>query len=492
MALLIRVNSFEHLYRFSRAHESWQLDEFFTALMVASIALAVQLIIRAGKLRREVQRRRLAESKAAMMARHDPLTGLANRRLFEEECGRRMVRARRRNHVLALIFLDLDRFKQVNDNLGHSVGDQLLQALAERLSGALRPYDFVARLGGDEFAIILDEEVDDELVAGLSQRILTAVARPVRAGGRVIDTTVSLGVAMYPQDASDWQTLIQRADIAMYQAKAAGRNRCAYFDALLDKRIRERLTLEEELRKGLARGEVVPFYQPIINLDDESVNAVEVLARWQNPRLGFLEAGQFIPVAEDAGLIDELYLHLLRTACRDAQSWASETPIAVNVAPGQLRHLTFCEKTIAVLHETGLPASRLELEITETALVENIETAHANISRLTSVGVRIVLDDFGTGYSSLRHLREFPFDRVKIDRSFVMGLGQNEESEKIFRSMLGLCATLGLPTVAEGIEAEDQAEWIRHQGGVSGQGYLYSRPVPAQSIAAILDRPKGR
>ncbi|TPW30825.1 EAL domain-containing protein [Martelella alba] len=490
--LLLSIDSFERLYQFSRAHENWQLDEFFTALMVASFALAFQLIIRAGTLRREVQRRRLAESKAAMMARHDPLTGLANRRLFEEECERRMLRARRRGHVMALIFLDLDRFKQVNDNLGHAVGDQLLQALAERLTGALRPYDFVARLGGDEFAIIMDEDVDDELVAGLAQRILAAVARPVAAGGRAIDTTVSLGVAMYPQDASDWQTLVQRADIAMYQAKSAGRNRCAYFDAVLDVRIRERLTLEEELRKGLVRGEVVPFYQPIVDLADETVSAVEVLARWQNPRLGLLEARQFISVAEDAGLVDDLYMIVLTAACRDAMTWPSEVPIAVNVAPSQLRNLALSDKTIAILDETGLPPARLEIEVTETALVEDIEMAHANISRLRDIGVRIALDDFGTGYSSLRHLRDFPFDRVKIDRSFVTGLGHDAESEKIVRSMLGLCAALGLPTVAEGIEAEDQADWIRHQGGVAGQGYLYSRPVAAQSIGAFLDKQQSR
>ena len=488
MIVLIAVDSFEHLHDFSRAHEDWQLDEVFTGFMVASIGLAILLWRRSRKLRVEVDRRHKAERLALALARQDSLTGLPNRRSFEEECDRRLTRARRKTDKFALLFIDFDRFKQINDNLGHEAGDRLLQEVAERLKKVLRPQDFLGRLGGDEFAAFVEGDVSDEMIGQVAERLLAAVSEPMMLLGRALAPSASIGVSVYPRDGQNREMLLKKADAAMYKAKEDGRRRFVIYDPDIVHAERDHQMLELELKDAIAKGQIVPFYQLIRGCENGEIGTVEVLARWRHPQLGLLSAGDFISLAEASGLIQELFESVLDQACHDARDWPGAPAIAVNVVPYQLSDGNFAEKLFSLLSRHGFPPSRLEIEITEDALVVDVVATRRCIRKLKEKGVRVVLDDFGTGYSSLKQLRELPFDRVKIDRSFIAGVGSDRQSEEIVVSTINLCRALGLQTVAEGIEDQAQADWICAHGADAAQGFFYARPVSAEEV---LDKLKG-
>ena len=486
MIFLVSVDSFERLHQFSRSHEDLEIDEWFTGFMVASVGLAILLWRRTRTLRLEVNRRREAERLANALARQDTLTGVANRRSFEEECDRRLAKARRHSDSFSLFFIDFDRFKQVNDKLGHESGDRLLQIATERLKRHLRPDDFLARLGGDEFAVLVAGDTSEAIVTQVANRLLSVVGEPVTLLGREIRSSVSIGVAVYPRDGRNREMLLKKADAAMYQAKEDGRRRFVIYDPVSDEASGEHRMLELELKDAIAHGQIVPYYQIIRGCEKGEVATVEVLARWKHPELGVLSAGDFIPLAEASGLIPELFDAVLDQACRDAINWPGGASISVNVTPLQLSDAGFAEKVFEILARNHFPPHRLEVEMTEAALIVDLEATRSCIHKLKARGVRLALDDFGTGYSSLRQLRELPFDRVKIDRSFIVGVGSDRQSEEIVVSTINLCRALGLKTVAEGIEEQGQAEWIRAHGADAAQGYFYARPVPADGVVERL------
>ncbi|QDL91685.1 EAL domain-containing protein [Paroceanicella profunda] len=486
-ALLVSLDSFEWFFTFSRDHETLELDEIFTVFIVLSLALIAVLVLRTGELRHEIRRRQMAETHAGVLARFDSLTGVPNRRLYHEELAARIGRARTVGAGFSALLLDLDRFKTVNDTYGHATGDLLLQTVSDRLRANLRPEDFLARLGGDEFAVLMDHgATGTEPVLRVAQRILASVDQPFSLGAVETRVSVSIGIAGFTGDAEDAETLMQRADLAMYQAKSAGRNTYAVFDPALDSTLRARISLEAELRLALRVGGIRPHYQPLYDLATGRLTGFEALARWEHPERGLLQAETFVPIAEDAGLLPEIFPVILAHVVRDARLWPPDLSIAINTSPSQLRDRDFARRVLNVLGDAGFPPARLEIEITETALVNDLDAARDIMITLKEAGVRVSLDDFGTGYSSLRHLRELPFDKIKIDRSFVHRLDHGEDSEKIVRSMIQLSQALGLISVAEGIETDGEADWLRAQGCDMGQGFLFSQALPASEATDLL------
>ena len=486
---LVLVDSFEWLHAFSRAHERWEVDELFTIIMVASLLLGFLLYRRARALRLEVVRRRDAEQLAQALARQDPLTGVANRRAFEEECDRRIFQARRGKGRFSLLFIDLDRFKEVNDVFGHACGDRLLQLIVERLKRNLGPDDFIGRFGGDEFAIIASSAGRETESRTVAERVLETVAGPATFFGRSVSVAASIGVAVYPVDGQTRETLVKHADSAMYRAKGSERGRIVRFSKEDDyPESSEERSLSGELEGALHSGQIIPYFQPIRDCRKGRVLAVEVLARWLHPRLGLLGADDFIPMIEAGGLSSTLFRVILHQACAQAKGWPGDIHLCVNVTPHQLADRDFVRALLAILEEHRFPASRLEIEVTEDALIVDLEVTKGVIRSLKHHGVLIALDDFGTGYSSLRQLRELPFDRLKIDRSFVSGLGTDRQSEEIVSSTIRLCNALGLKNVVEGVEDETQLAWIKAHGADAAQGYLFGQPMPADEIAIYLRR----
>ncbi len=462
-----------------------QLDEIANAFAIATVGLAVILYARSRRLAREVQRRIQAELEASMLARHDPLTGIANRRLFDEELGRCLSRAARSKQTFAVLLVDLNRFKAVNDIHGHRAGDKLLVAVADRLKQLTRRADILARFGGDEFAFALCG-AEKELAQRFANRLHAALEEPFDLGGVTAEIGASIGIALYPEDAGDAEVLIQRADMAMYRAKAGVTVGYAFFDAAIDAAVRRRAELEVDLRRAIGTNAIVPYYQPLVDLAHGGTFGFEVLARWQHPSRGMLEPAEFIPLAEDLRLIGELSLGLLRRAVRDAAEWDKNLVLSINLAPAQFQDRRLAEKIFGVLDAAGFPPSRLEVELTETALVTDIEAAREAIEVLKGAGVRVAIDDFGKGYSSLYYLRELPFDVVKIDHSFVGTDRTNPQSAKIVAAVISLGEAMGLTTVAEGIEDMADADWLKAQGCAVGQGFLYSGPVPAAEVPGLL------
>ena len=479
------VNSFEWFYRVTRTHENWQLDELANIFVIATVALAIILFARGRRLASEIERRILAESEAAALARHDPLTGIANRRLFDEELDRCLAEAKRAGQPTAILLVDLNRFKVVNDIHGHKAGDKLLVAVAERLRRLIRREDIFARLGGDEFGFAV-RGAAKEAALRLANRMITALNEPFDLGSMTAEIGASIGIALYPEDATEAEALLQRADMAMYRAKANTASGCAFFDAAIDASLRAHAALEADLRRAIGTSAIIPYYQPLVDLAHGGTFGFEVLARWNHPTRGLLEPDAFIPLAEDLRLIGDLSLGLLRRAVSDAADWDPKLVLSINLSPDQFQDKRLTEKIFAVLSAAAFPASRLEVELTENALVIDLEAAKAAILRLKDAGVRVAIDDFGKGYSSLYYLRELPFDVIKIDRSFVGTRRSNPESAKIVSAVIGLSEALGLTTVAEGIEEIADADWLRAQGCAAGQGFLYSMPVPAAGVPALL------
>ncbi len=422
------------------------------------------------------------------LALHDPLTGLFNRRYLRLQLDAAIAKAERDRSMLALLVLDLDGFKPINDRHGHAAGDEVLVEVARRLGKHARRGELVARLGGDEFVIVLDHCKDLEEVAHLSQRLVKALSEPIALSQGEVTVNTGVGVAIFPVDGHNLDDLLRKADVALYRAKAAGRGELRFFEALMEHELREREALQQQLRQAIADDLIEPHFQPLVNMADGRTTGFEILARWQHPDRGAVEPSVFIPIAEDGGLIDAMTMNILRRALRIARHWPPHLMLALNVAPQQLRDETLTERLIEVLREAGFPPERLEIEITESALIADLALARRVVLRLKQNGIRIALDDFGTGYSSLNHLSELPFDKIKIDRSFVSSMHQRHESASIITAIIGLGRSLNVQTTAEGVESPTDALALASLGCNYGQGYLYAHPMPASEVAAYIAR----
>jgi len=433
----------------------------------------------------EVTERRRTDAALTFMARHDALTGLPNRVLFQERLVEAVAATRDGGHC-ALLCLDLDRFKVVNDTLGHPVGDSLLGDVAARLSAVVREGDTVARLGGDEFAIILANMKLPDHAASMAERILAAFDDPFDVAGHRIVAATSIGIALAPKDGTVPDALLQDADIALYLAKSEGRGNYRFFEPEIDSYIQRRRAVEFDLRNAVPAEDFLLHYQPVLDLRSGRVTGFEALVRWNHPVRGMVSPAEFIPIAEETGLIVPISAWVLQTACMEAAGWPEDIEIAVNLSPVQFKRGHLLEMVQGALAASGLAPNRLELEITESTLMDNGGDRLALLHKLRALGIRIALDDFGTGYSSLSYLRSFPFDKIKIDRSFIKDLDVNPDSATIVGAIVGLASGLRMTTVAEGVETERQLALVREQGIAKVQGYLFSRPRPASEVMGLI------
>jgi diguanylate cyclase (GGDEF)-like protein len=435
----------------------------------------------------DITERRQAEAKMAYMAHHDALTDLPNRVLFREKLEEAAATAQPGKWV-AVLCLDLDNFKGVNDTLGHPVGDLLLKAVAERLRGTLPEWATVARLSGDEFAVLEPRIAHPDAAAALAQEIIAVVAEPFNIDGHQLVIGTSIGIAIAPTDGTTSDQLLKNADMALYRAKGDGRGTHRFFEREMDARLQARRLLEVDIRKALAADEFELYYQAQVNLARDAVSGFEALIRWHHPERGLVAPSEFIPLAEETGLIVPIGEWVIRTACNEAARWPRDIRIAVNLSPVQFRSRNLVPAVIGALADSGLAPSRLELEITESVLLENNEATLATLHHLRNLGVRISMDDFGTGYSSLSYLRSFPFDKIKIDRSFTRDIESTADSAAIVRAVASLGASLGITTTAEGVETERQLEIVRGEGCTEVQGYVYSEAIPASDVWGLLER----
>ncbi|AWI89822.1 PAS domain S-box protein [Methylobacterium sp. DM1] len=439
----------------------------------------------------DIAARKHAEQQIEHLALHDALTGLPNRTLFRDRLGNEMDSAERRSQTFAVLACDLDRFKAVNDSLGHPAGDSLLRIVAERLRASTRDGDTVGRLGGDEFAIVLSGLDDPQDAAATARRIIDAVRQPFNLNGRVASVGVSIGIAVGPQEGSDPDQLFKNADIALYRAKAAGRNTYRFYEPDMDAAAVARTALELDMREAAGRSEFVLFYQPVVDLATGSTTGFEALMRWQHPSRGLVGPAEFIPLAEETGQIVTLGTWALQEACREAAGWPQDFRVAVNVSASQFAQPGLELSVTSALAASGLPPERLELEITESVLMSGAVNAIDCLHRLRARGVRIALDDFGTGFSSLSYLRRFPFDKIKIDRSFIRDIG-DADTAAIVRAIVGLGERLGASITAEGVEDERQLADVRREGCTEVQGYLLSKPLPAPEALNFAHVSEGR
>jgi diguanylate cyclase (GGDEF)-like protein len=435
----------------------------------------------------DITERRKAQAQIEFMAHHDVLTRLPNRVRFREQMEAALAGVRR-GQVVAVLCLDLDHFKAVNDTLGHPVGDALLQAVADRIRACVRPTDSVARLGGDEFAIVQTLADQPTGSTALAVRMIEKLSTPFDVHGHQVVISASVGIAIAPNDGDDPDCLLKNADMALYRAKEDGRGIHRYFEPAMDARMQARRILELDLRKAFALGEFELFYQPLVRLDTNEVSGLEALLRWRHPQRGLVPPSEFIPLAEEIGLIGVLGAWVLKHACHDAATWPDNLRVAVNLSPVQFKSGTVVLDVIAALGASGLPAGRLELEITEAVLLQDTESTVATLSSLRDLGVSISMDDFGTGYSSLGYLRKFPFDKIKIDGSFIRDMSERPDSVAIVRAVAGLGSSLGISTTAEGVETEEQLQRLRDEGCTEVQGYLFSKPIPADEVRLLLQR----
>ena len=509
----LRQNSFEYRERHRDGHWMWILSrgqpiEWMPDGSVAriigtdtDISSIKEAEARTAEEKAETYRRHLAALEKAheateaahklaeSMARHDALTGLPNRRVFAETLDKAVARAARGSVGYAILIVDLDRFKPVNDVHGHAAGDEVLREIASRLGNLARGSDTVARLGGDEFGLIVDCVMPEEpttAATALAERIIASVGQPISIGDQSVEVGASIGIAVCPIDGTDPETLLRAADMAMYRAKEEGRGSYRFFNQSMEKSLRARVALEEDVRRAVAAHAIQPHYQPLMQLAENRLVGFEILARWHHPVRGNVEPEVFIPIVEKLGLMSELTYFLLRRACLDARDWSPEITIAINVSPLHLADPLLPVKMLAILSETDFPPKRLEVEVTETALVTDINAARTALVALQDIGIKISLDDFGTGYSNLYSLRELHFDKIKIDRSFVLSMHSKAGSAQIVRSIIDLAKSLGLPTIAEGIEHREAMQEIMHSGGEYGQGFYFGRAMPAAEATQLV------
>ena len=434
----------------------------------------------------DITERKRAEARLAFMAQHDGLTGLPNRSLLRQEIDEMLQHTRRSSDKMAVLMLGLDNFKAINDTLGHGVGDKLLRSVAKRLRSTLREQDTLARLNSDEFAVIQSGLARPEDAVLLARRLLEAIGEPYLLDGHSVVIGASIGIAMAPGDGEESEKLLKHADMALSRAKNDSRGTFSFFESGMDARAQGRRKIEIDLRDAI-QGEVLrPYYQPLIDLSSGRITGFEALVRWPHPERGMVSPAEFIPVAEETGLINALGGLMLRRACMDAVLWPDDVRVAVNLSPLQFRAGNLLSVVMEVLKQSGLPAKRLELEITETLLLEKSSQVLATLHALRALGVRISMDDFGTGYSSLSYLRSFPFDKIKIDQSFVRGLGTNNDAQAIVRAIISLGVGLGVTITAEGVETEAELACLRSEGCHEGQGFLFSHARPNAEIVAML------
>jgi diguanylate cyclase (GGDEF)-like protein len=434
----------------------------------------------------DITDRRQAEARIAHLAHHDVLTDLPNRALFLQRLEEALTRVRRHGESVAVISLDLDRFKSVNDTLGHPVGDQLLCEVARRLIGCLRDTDTVARFGGDEFAILQIGREQPRDADALARRIADVIGAPYDLDGNEVVVGTSLGISVAPGDGLEADELLKNAEMALYRAKSDGRGAHRFFEAEMDAQLQARRLMELDLRQALARDEFELHYQPLVNLRTNAIVGYEALLRWRHPERGMVSPALFIPVAEEIGLISAIGEWVIREACDEAASWPDHLKVAVNLSSVQFRGRGLVPTIVSALAASGLPAHRLELEITESVLLQDNEATLATLHQMRSLGTRIAMDDFGTGFSSLSYLRSFPFDKIKIDRSFVRDSGR-PDCLAIVQSVASLAANLHMSTTAEGIETAEQLERVREAGCTEGQGFLFARPKPAHELAHVFE-----
>jgi len=434
----------------------------------------------------DITERKRAEARLAFMAQHDGLTGLPNRNLLRQNMDEILQHTRRSSDKAAVLVLGLDNFKAVNDTLGHGIGDKLLRAVAKRLRSTLREVDTLARLNSDEFAIVQSGLTRPEDAVLLARRLLEAIGDPYLFDGHSIVIGASIGIAMAPGDGDESEKLLKNADMALSRAKNDSRGTFSFFEAGMDARAQSRRKIESDLRDAIQNDVLRPHYQPLIDLSTGHITGFEALVRWPDPERGMISPAEFIPVAEETGLINGLGGLMLRRACTDAALWPEEVRVAVNLSPLQFRTGNLLSIVMDALKQSGLPARRLELEITETLLLEKSSQVLATLHALRALGVRISMDDFGTGYSSLSYLRSFPFDKIKIDQSFVRDLAANRDAQAIVRSIISLGIGLGVTITAEGVETEAELSWLRAEGCHEGQGFLFSKARPNAEVVGLL------
>jgi diguanylate cyclase (GGDEF)-like protein len=453
-------------------------------LLGSGLAIALLMLLTASvrSLAKELVR---SHERAQSLLGRDPLSSLPNRLLFTERLDQELLRLPRDEGGIAVLYLDLDRFKDVNDTYGHAAGDELIKQVTQRLSDLLRGADTLARFGGDEFAIIQTGTRASQDAEALARRILDAIGRPFEIAGAQVTVGVSIGIALAPENGNSHEVLMRLADTALYQAKSEGRNRFSFFERTMDEAIRMRKVVEDDLRHAILRDELALHYQPLYSADGSTIVAVEALVRWPHAKQGMISPTRFIAIAEERGLVIPLGEWVLRRACQDGKRWPN-LRIAVNVSPIQFRHRDFVDGVIRILRETNFDPARLELELTEGVVVEDADAAEAAMMELRALGVNLALDDFGTGYSSLIYLRRFAFDKIKIDRSFLESMEATGESAILVHSIVHLGRALGLTVTAEGVETREQHRFLQALGCHQLQGFLFSKPVPPEEIDRLL------
>lgn len=460
-------------------------------MLVSAFLLNIALILfgwrRYRDLAAEVTERTAAEELAHSLAATDPLTGFLNRRTLTEKTSEMIATAQRKNKSTAFLMLDLDNFKTVNDVHGHGAGDIVLKQVAARIAKVIPPNNLLARLGGDEFACAFIFDPDQpEMVDRIADDLIDIIATPIVENGNHLVVTTSIGMARFDLESEDVDVLMRRADIAMYSAKKQGRNRFCWFDVSMEQELQTRNTIESGIRKGIPAGEFVPYYEQQVDLATGKLTGFEMLARWDSPTQGLISPEVFIPIAEETGMIGDLSLSIMRQTFEDAKFWDPSLTVSINISPVQLLDPWLAQKIVKLLVETGFPSNRLEIEITESSLFENLSLAQSIVGSLKNQGISIALDDFGTGYSSLAHLRALPFDRIKIDRSFVTSILENSESAAIVKAITGLGESLGMPITAEGIEDKAIEDELRNIGCAKGQGWHYGRPLSIEQTRKVL------
>jgi len=486
-ALCIWYDGFEAFEAFVEAHDSWELDEIFVVLMCVGLASFILLFRRARDLRFEIRRREASEDATTRLARHDPLTGLPNRRVLAEELDAAIASVRECASECAAFLVDLDHFKPVNDVHGHVAGDAVLIEVAARITAIVGEAGTVARMGGDEFACVVCCQLGSDLPARMARRILRALTEPMLLASGQVQLGATIGIARAPHDGLTASSLLHGADLAMDKGKREGRGIYHFFDEEMDVQLRTRAALEEDLRLAVSSGEIAPHFQPVIDLTTDSILGFEALARWTHPIRGQIPPDVFIPVAEDLGLIDAITYAMLRASCAAASRWPAYLWLSVNISPLQLNDPWLAARLLAILTETGFAPGRLIIEVTENAVIDDMLKAREIFSSLQNAGVRIALDDFGKGYSSLYHLRQLRFDQLKIDGSFVHSMS-SPESVKIVSAVAGLGKSLGMPVTAEGVETSAEADALRTLGCEHGQGFLFGKPLDAAATMTMLAR----